>query len=96
MSLERITLAQVRARQPGWFSPGNRQFFQDCRYTVRYGRATGERFLLRSTYMWSDMFGEPKTLHYRLNVLMDDLEIGSLVDEIFPSRAAVTAWLRRH
>ena len=60
MSLERITLAQVRARQPRWFSPENRRFFQDCRYTVRYGRATGERFLLRSTYRWSDMFGRKR------------------------------------
>mgnify|MGYP001599406724 FL=1 len=89
-------LRDVKAKQPGWFTPANKRFFQDCRYTVRYGKQSGERFLLRSTYMWSDMFGGAKTLYYRLNPLKDDLEIGSLVDEEFSTRAEAMRWLREH
>ena len=89
-------LQDVKDKQPGWFTPANKRFFQDCRYAVRYGKHSGERFLLRSTYMWSDMFGRPKTLHYRLNCLEDDLAIGPLVEEVFLTRAQAMAWLREH
>ena len=89
-------LRDVKAKQPEWFSAKNKRFFQDCRYSVRYGQQTGERFLLRSTYMWSDMFGRPKTLHYRLNQLEEDLKIGPLVDDVFLTRASAMTWLREH
>mgnify|MGYP001568120617 FL=1 len=89
-------LQDVKAKQPGWFTSANKRFFQDCRYTIRYGKQSGRRFLLRSTYMWSDMFGGPKTLHYRLNTLKDDLEIGPLVDGAFSTRAEAMRWLREH
>ena len=89
-------LQDVKDKQPGWFTPANKRFFQDCRYSVRYGQQTGERFLLRSTYMWSDMFDGPKTLHYRLNSLEDDLAIGPLVETVFSTRAQAMAWLREH
>ena len=76
--LERWKLAEVKAAQPEWFSRGNMRFFGDHSYMVRYGKVTGDAYLVRSTDAWTDMFGQPKRLHYRVNFLdQDTLEIGN-------------------
>lgn len=92
--VERITLAKVKARQPEWFSRGNKKFFGDVSYRVLYGKRTGEPYLVRSTYAWSAMFSGKRTLHYRVNQLHDYLEIGSLLDEVFPNLPAVKCWIK--
>ncbi len=89
-----ITLAAVRARQPEWFSPQNKRFFGDVSYRVLYGKLTGQPYLVRATYAWTDMFGGPRRLHYRINELADDLTIGSLFDEQFVSIQIVKDWLK--
>ena len=89
-------LKKVIAAQPKWFSPQNRRFFGDVRYSVKYGKATGNRYLVRSTYMWSDMLGQPRKLCYRVNTIGDDYKLGDLVDTIFNTREEVTAWLKEN
>ena len=88
-------LREVKARQPGWFSLANKRFFNDREYFVYYS-FSGQPYLVRSTYAWSDMFGQPKTLKYKINELADDWEIRPLVDEDFKDLEAVKFWLRLH
>ena len=88
-----VTLAQVRAAQPEWFSRKNRRFFGDVSYKILHGKVTHKPYLVRATNAWTDMFGQPKRLHYRLNRLKDDLTIGTMLDQSFPSIEAVKYWL---
>jgi hypothetical protein len=85
-----ISLAQVQAAQPGWFSKSNKRFFGDKRYTTRQGKQSKKTYLVRSTTMWSGMCGGRETLVYRINTVDQEThKIGSLIDEIFTSRAQV-------
>lgn len=87
-------MAQVRAANGNWFSRGNKKFFGDLNYRVLYGKATGERYLVRATEAWTDMFGGPKRVHYRVNRINDDLTIGKLLDNEFSSLPSVKEWLK--
>lgn len=89
-------LNAVKRANQNWFAPGQRQFFGDVSYEIMYGKKTGERYLVRSTYAWTDMFGQPKKLHYRINYILDNLKIGNLVDDVFDSKAEVKKWLKTH
>jgi len=89
-------LQSVKARQPEWFSRDNRRFFGDVSYRVLYGKATGERYLVRLTSMFSDMFGQPKRHVWRVNVIEEDFKIGALVEDIFSDLWAVKEWLKEH
>ena len=86
-------LADVKSVQPDWFSRDNRKLFGDVSYKVLHGKQSHKPFLVRSTYQWSDMFGQEPTLRYRVNELKDDLEIGHLVDQQFSSIELVKDWL---
>ena len=88
------TLAQVQQANQGWFTPENKKFFGDQGYRVNQG-FSGTFYLVRRTYAWSDMFDQPRTLHYRLNVL-EGTEIRPLVDQAFLTLPEVKAWLRLH
>ena len=88
------TLTDIKAANPGWFSSANKRFFNDISYKARHGKATRAPYLVRSTYGWSDMFGGPKRLHYRINLIEDDLTIGELIDDEFASLNDVSAWLK--
>lgn len=96
MTLEKLTLANVKARQPNWFSRENKRFFNDRSYFVRYGKTTGNRYLCRSTYAWTDMFGQEPRLHYRINKLEEDLKIGSMLDAEFQHRDSLNEWLKEN
>ena len=88
-------LRDIKAAQPDWFSRGNKRFFDDVSYKAYYSKKTGTAYLVRSTYAWSDMFGRPRVLHYRINNLnQDTLKIESLIDDVFKSIFEVKAWLR--
>lgn len=91
-----IALADVYAAQPDWFSCEKKQFFGDKGYWLLRGKRSRRTYLIRSTYAWSDAFGKPRRLHYRINPLSEALKIEPLVEEIFPSLAAVRAWLASH
>jgi hypothetical protein len=88
------TMSEVRAAQPQWFARGNAKFFGDVSYKVLHGKVSRKPFLVRATYQWSDMFGQPRTLRYRLNTINDDLTIGPLLDEQFHDLDDVKEYLR--
>ncbi len=88
------TLTDVRNAQPGWFSRGNKRLFGDVSYKLLHGKTSKQPFLVRSTFMWSDMFGQPKTLCYRVNTIKADLSIGPLIDKVFHSLDDVKEWLK--
>lgn len=88
------TLAQVRAAQPEWFSRANKRIFNDCSYKVLHGKASKKPYLIRLTYMWSDMFGRAKTLCYRVNPLDANLLIRPMVPTEFRNIEEVRDWLR--
>ncbi len=88
------TLTDLRAAQPEWFSRKNKRFFGDVSYKVLHGKVSRKPYLVRSTYQWSDMFGQPKTLRYRVNTIKDDLHIGPLLDRQFSDLEDVKDWLK--
>lgn len=100
--MSRVTLSEVKAVQPQWFSRGNKRFFGDLGYRVLQGKNTGRPYLVRSTCAWSDMLGKPKTCHFAINPLSEDLHIQPLVKGDnglhlqFSSIAEVHKWMRRH
>ena len=95
-----MTLSQLKANQPEWFSRKNKRFFGDISYRVLHGKVSGEPFLVRSTYAWSDMFGQPKTVSWRINHItgeaIADRKIGDLVDEIFKTLSHAKQWSGRN
>ena len=88
------TLAEVKARQPEWFSRKNKKFFGDISYRILHGKVSKKPFLVRSTYGWSDMFGRPRTISWRVNKLEVDLEIGDMVDQSFMGLELVRHFLK--
>lgn len=92
--MEKFDLRTVKEAQPHWFSLKNKRFFGDVSYRVLRGKKSGEAFLVRSTYAWSNMFG-PKRLHYRINVINQETKkIGDLIDDTFTSIYAVKNYLK--
>lgn len=91
-------LRELKADNKDWFSPQNKRFFGDIGYMFYYSQS-GEAFLARSTHQWSDMFGEPKKIFYRLNKLEQkeggNYRIGELLDEQFESLTELKNWLKR-
>jgi hypothetical protein len=87
------TLTQIRGAQPEWFSRKNKRFFGDVGYKLLHGKQTHRPYLVRSTYEWSDMFGQSRTLRYRINTIKDDLSIGPLIDKQFRDLDEVKDWL---
>ena len=79
----KITLSDVKAAQPGWFTSENKRFFNDISYRVLTGKVSGKPFLVRSTYAWTDMFGGSRRLHWRISPLDDNLKIRPLVPTEF-------------
>ena len=89
-----VTLSDVKEAQPHWFTPENKRFFNDVSYKVLTGKASHKPFLVRATYAWTDMFGSPKRLHYRVNPLdPDTLKIQALIDQTFRDLEEVKDWL---
>ncbi len=85
-------LRKLVSDSPNWFSGGNKRFFGDRQYFGMYGGKTGNPYLVRSTYAWSDMFGQPKTLTYRVNKIRDEngtYTIGSLLDTVYATLSEV-------
>lgn len=88
------TMSEVRAAQPTWFSRENKRFFNDVSYKILHGKISRKPYLVRSTYQWSDMFGQKPTLRYRINRIKDDLTIGWLIDRQFRDMDEVKDWLQ--
>ena len=87
------TLRDVRQAQPEWFSRSNKKFFNDLTYKILHGKKSKRPLLVRSTYMWSDMFGRERRISWRINPLQEDLTIAPLVDTVFRDYEDVKDWL---
>jgi len=86
-------LEQVKKAQPKWFSVENKKFFHDVDYCILHGKSN-KPFLVRSTYAWTDMFGQKPRLHYRVNPLNEMLQIEPLIDDEFADIDDVEEWLK--
>ncbi len=94
MMTTKVTLQMLKEANGKWFSPKNKKFFGDISYQVLHGKRTGNPYLVRSTYAWSDMLDRPKVLHWRINLLdPENLKIRSLIHKIFDSLEDVKDWL---
>jgi hypothetical protein len=87
------TMQAVREANEMWFSSKNKKFFQDVSYRVLHS-SSGQPYLVRSTYAWSDMFGGQKKLQWRINDIGRDLKIGRLLDKKFDTLEDVKEWLQ--
>ena len=91
---KKATIAEIRAANPIWFSRDSKRFFNDIDYKIRTG-ASGRRYLVRSTYAFTDMFDGVKKLHYRINPIDSNvLKVLPLIDEIFHTKEEVDQWLK--
>ena len=88
-----VTVAQVRNANAVWFSRENRRFFGDISYKILHDKQKNG-YLVRQTYGFSDMFGNPKVAHYKVNPLGPNLEILAMLDEFFESLAEVKQTLK--
>ena len=90
-----MKLSQVKEAQPDWFSRKNKKFFGDVDYRVLHASISGKAFLVRSTYRWSDMFGQDKKLVWKINELdQGTCKIRSLIDKDFRDIDSVKDWLK--
>jgi uncharacterized protein YqgV (UPF0045/DUF77 family) len=90
-------LSKIRAAQPTWFSLENKRFFNDVKYYAYKGKITHKPYLVRSTFMWSDMLGEPKTLCFRVDTVNPDtLMIEGLTDDVFKTLQEAKEWVFEH
>lgn len=96
MTGNRELMQEIRKAQPAWFSRSNKRIFNDKQYAAFYGKTTGNRYMVRSTYAWTDMFGAAPRLHYRINPIDDNHDIRPLVDQVFDSYQDVKDWLREN
>jgi hypothetical protein len=87
-----MTMADVRAAQPEWFSRKNKRFFGDVSYRILH--AHGKAFLVRSTYAWTDMLGGSRRLHWRVNELDSNMVIRKLLDKSFADLDDVKSYLK--
>ena len=99
--LNKITLEDIRNKQPEWFSIKNKRFFGDINYWLKYSKSN-KPYLVRSTYAWSDVFGNKKEKNYTINEINEDLKIGCLIMDKdylhfkFPDMNSVEAWLNNN
>ena len=61
------SMAQLRAAHEKFFDRRTCRFFGDVSYKLMTARKTGQRFLVRYSSAWSDMFSGVKTYRYFIN-----------------------------
>lgn len=95
LTKSKTLMRDIREANPDWFTRGNKAFFNDVSYRAYYGKKSGKAYLIRSTYAWSDMFGQPRRLQWRINDIdQDTLKILPVTDDTFNDIYEVKAWLR--
>ena len=87
-----VLLDKIRRENRTWFSTVNMKFAGDLAYFGYYSQA-GQAFLVRKTNAWTDMFDGKKKLHYRINSIEANFEIGDLIDDEFKTISDVLGWL---
>jgi len=93
MNITKVTLNDVKMANSQWFASGNMEFFGDQSYQVLHDKT--DVYLVRSTYAWFDMLGQPKKLVWRFNPIdKQTLKIQPLFDNVFKSLDDVIEWLK--
>lgn len=93
--MNEITLSDVREANDQWFSRSNKRLFGDLEYRLLTGGISKDKFLVRSTTGWTDMFGKPKRVFYKINpVNMETLKIEPMLDPEFDSLDEVKEFLK--
>ena len=87
-----LTISELRQAHPMWFARGNARYHGDLSYRILHDKQR-RPYLVRETYAWSDMFGNERTAHYRINPIGHGLEILPLVEVIFDNLEEVKIWL---
>jgi hypothetical protein len=87
-------LSKIKAQQPGWFGAETRRFFNDIKYYAYRSKITNKPYLVRSTYVFSDMFGNPRTISFRVNPINpDDFDIMPMTDDVFETLQEAKTWV---
>jgi len=88
------TMTDVREANESWFSRSNKSLFGDIDYRLLTGKKSKDKYLVRSTYGWTDMFGSPKKVFYKINKLdQKTLKIGNMLDPEFRTLDGVKDFL---
>lgn len=88
-----ITMSDVRAANQKYFGRGEKRFFGDITYWLLTGKS-GKKYVLRSTYAWSDMFGQPRKIHYYINPVNPDLTIEHILPNYYNTRDEAKEWIK--
>ena len=90
-------IQQIKEHNPHWFTPENKRFFNDVEYRGLYGKKTHKPYLVRSTTAWTDMFGNPPRLHWKINIVNPEtLDIENLLDQEFATYEDVKEWMEEN
>jgi hypothetical protein len=88
-----LRMAELKKEHPRWFARGTAEIFGDKEYRILHSKQ-GNPYLVRRTQQWSDMFGNPLTQCWRINLIEADLKIGRLIDREFHTLSDVKEWLK--
>jgi len=88
------TLTELRSLNNKWFLPSNKKFFGDLQYWLLSGKRSTNRYLVRKSDCWSDMFGNSKKYSFRINPISIDGIIGQVMDEDFTTLEEVKQFLK--
>ena len=93
--MKTITMLDVRLSNGNWFSLENKRFFGDINYRLLTGKQSKNKYLVRFTTAWSDMFNQDKKYFYKINEIdQETLKIGSMFDPDFKNIDSVKAYLK--
>lgn len=92
----RVTMSELRAAHPKFFDRKTCRMFGDVSYKILTHKVYGQKYLVRLTAQWSDMFGGPKSYCYRLNPIGPgpEFKILPLIDKQFRDLDEVKDWLK--
>jgi hypothetical protein len=88
-----VTMTELRAANPNWFSRENQRFFEDRQYkAVNY---RGKVYLAQETTQWSgSMGGGPKRYRWVLHPVEAGLKVGPAVEKDFDDLNEIRDWVK--
>ena len=90
------TLTELRSLNKKWFLPSNKKFFGDLKYWLLSGKRSRNKYLVRKSDCWSDMFGNSKKYHFRINPISVDGTIENVLDDEFETLEEVKQFLKEN
>jgi len=77
------TLTELRSLNKIWFSPSSIKFSGDLQYWLLSGKQSKNKYLVRKSDCWSDMFGNDKEYFFRINPISIGGTIEKILDDEF-------------